>query len=855
MIMNQSKLLVTLAVIFSVLGTANAQENEFDLTSQRSESQNVLKVPGEKIDHHGLVVNPTPHSMKMTGTGTLDITHGVTLKDKTKSLEGELGFLTFRKKGVPVQVSYMKKGKVTALPDLEGAYTLNINKNGIRIMGRDSKGVFYAIKTLQQLLESPATEKGKKLPYLFISDYPTFAYRGIVEGFYGTPWSHKTRLSMMDFCGKYKMNTYIYGPKDDPYHSSPNWRLPYPKDESKNIHELVEACKRNRVDFVWAIHPGKDIKWNEEDYKNLVHKFDLMYGLGVRSFAIFFDDIEGEGTNPMKQVELLNRLTREFVKQKGDVAPLIVCPTDYSKLWANPTPQGSLSIYGRELDPSVNVFWTGDVVCSDATPETLDWVNSRIKRPALFWWNYAVTDYVRHIVLQGPVYGLDKSLTSNEMCGLLSNPMEHGEASKLSLYSVADYTWNPTAYNAIDSWERGLEVIAPRSKDAYRTFAIHSADTETGYRRDESWETETFRLANFTPQQYDALYREFEKIEQVPADMERGNDNPALLQELRPWLEEFGKLGTRGKKALQLMETFKKADNTTFWSAYVQNIMSPEERAAYEAHRSGTMKLQPFYELAMADLADAFYHKIANKKSLAEQAVGSYPNLKTTLTRLMFDNDTTTYYTSTVGQKTGEWIGVDLGEVKPVREVRILQGRNSADDVDYFDHAALEYSANGQEWKPLIADLQKVYNVHWTGQEVSAHYIRLRKLPSEKKNWVSIRTFEVNPVKTSQLGFELKAPKDSHAILAFDNRPTTAYAHSGVMSFGVKKGVKSYTLLLKLPAGGTMTLRMFNHQGKVVAEQAITTDFYQFSVDKNITKIELNGTANIFEIIPHSNTD
>ena len=105
----------------------------------------------------------------------------------------------------------------------------------------------------------------------------------------------------------------------------------------------------------------------------------------------------------MKQVELLNRLTHEFVQQKKDVSPLIVCPTDYSKLWANPSPQGALSIYGRALDPSVKVFWTGDVVCSDVTHETLDWVNQRIQRPAFFWWNYAVTDYVRHIVLQGPV--------------------------------------------------------------------------------------------------------------------------------------------------------------------------------------------------------------------------------------------------------------------------------------------------------------------------------------------------------------------------------------------------------------------------------------------------------------------
>ena len=207
---------------------------------------------------------------------------------------------------------------------------------------------------------------------------------------------------------------------------------------------------------MWAIHPGQDIRWNEEDYMNLLNKFNLMYDLGVRSFAIFFDDISGEGTDPEKQTALLNRLQSDFVTEKGDVSSLTVCPTDYSKLWANPTPEGSLSIYGRNLDPSVKVFWTGDVVCSDLTEETLEWVNSRIRRPAFYWWNYPVTDYARHIIMQGPVYGLETSLTSDDLCGFVSNPMEHGEASKLALYSVADYTWNIEAYNPVDSWERGI---------------------------------------------------------------------------------------------------------------------------------------------------------------------------------------------------------------------------------------------------------------------------------------------------------------------------------------------------------------------------------------------------------------
>ena len=400
------------------------------------------------------------------------------------------------------------------------------------------------------------------------------------------------------------MNTYLYGPKDDPFHSCPNWRLPYPEKEAQNIKELVQACKRNRVDFVWAIHPGQDIKWNEEDYQNLVNKFNWMYDLGVRDFAIFFDDISGEGTNPLKQTELLNRLTDDFVKAKGDVSPLTVCPTDYSKLWANPTPQGSLAIYGNSLNPDIKVFWTGDVVCSDLTPETMEWINSRIKRPAYYWWNYPVTDYIRNFILQGPVYGLDTSLTKENVCGVVSNPMEHGEASKLALYGVADYTWNIANYNPIDSWERGLQELTPKAKDAYRTFAIHSSDTENGYRRDESWETKTFRIAEWNDATAQALKTEFEKIEKVPAEMEQGCENKALLQELRPWLTEFGKLGTRGKQAIELAQIYRSGnDDSSFWNKYVQNLMSKEDRKAYEAHKSGTLKLQPFYENAMDDMA------------------------------------------------------------------------------------------------------------------------------------------------------------------------------------------------------------------------------------------------------------
>lgn len=844
-------LLTALAAGVFGIGTLSAQETEFDLSSQRSESQDVLMVPGQKLDHHGIIINPTPHTLTVDTSGWLNLGAGVRVIDKQVAFADDLSFLTSAKKGARLTLDFGPKvAEKAGVKALSGAYVLTIGEKGITITGYDERGTFYGIQTLRQLTESPIADSCR-LPYLTINDYPDLPLRGVVEGFYGTPWSHAVRLSLIDFYGRFKLNSYLYGPKDDPYHSSPNWREPYPEEQARNIHELVEACNRNRVDFVWAIHPGKDIKWNEEDYNNLVHKFELMYDLGVRSFAIFFDDIEGEGTNPVKQIELLNRLTKEFVQAKGDVAPLVVCPTDYSKLWANPTPEGSLSVYGRTLDPSVAVFWTGDAVCSDLTRETMEWLDSRIQRPGYFWWNYPVTDYVRHIIMQGPVYGLDTTLTANEVCGLASNPMEHGEASKLALYGVADYTWNIADYNPIDNWERGLAELAPEALDAYRTFAIHSCDTETGYRRSESWETETFRIDDYTPEQYDALLREFEKIERVPLLMEAKCDNKELLKELRPWLTEFGKLGTRGRKALELIKLYEGDDDGALWSAYVENLMSEEQRKAYEAHKSGTMKLQPFYENAMDDIRDGFYTKITGHLPAAAKAIGSFNNLSTPLGKLMFDNDTTTYYTSGLPQRPDSWIGADLGCVRPVEEIDIRQGRNSTDDVDYFDHVILEYSADGKTWSPLSDSLRQTYIIRWSGDPIDARYIRLKRLDSPKTNWASVREMAINPVRAEKLGFAITVADSlqKDVLYAFDQNPATSFHNAGTLTFGMPANTVSYTLLLKLEGNDHPVLRQLDAKGNVLSELVIDTPFVQLNVAKRAKQMVLEGAAEVFEII------
>ena len=830
------------AVLLATGICTSAQDDGFDLSSQRLEAQTIAKVPGHKVDHKGMVLNPVPHKIDIDADRSLDPAAGFRIKDRQGAFSGDFSFLRQDKKGIPLFIDFgARAAEKAGVKNTEGAYCLSIDEKGVRITGHDERGAFYALQTLRQVLESG------RLPYMTVFDWPDLKYRGVVEGFYGTPWSHEVRLSLIDFYGANKMNTYIYGPKDDPYHSCPDWRLPYPEDEAENISELVRACGKNRVDFVWAIHPGQDIKWNEEDYRNLLNKFNMMYDLGVRAFAIFFDDISGDGTNPTRQAELLNRLNAEFVKEKGDVRPLIVCPTDYSRLWANPGENGNLAIYGKTLDPSIEVFWTGDYVCSDLTRETMEWVNSRIRRPAFYWWNFPVTDYARHIVMQGPAYGLDTTLTSGDLCGIVSNPMEYGEASKIALYGVADYSWNTGAYNALDNWERALAHIVPGAAEAYRTFAIHSCDTETGYRRDESWETETFLVDNYTREQYDALLAEFRKIKEVPAQMEAGCTDRLLLEELRPWLVEFGRLGERGEKALGLIRLLEEGKTEEFWTEYTSNLMTADRLASYNAHKCGTFKLQPFYENAMDDLGIMFYEKLSGEKSSVVRGIGSFNNSFSTQTKLMFDNDSTTYYTSGTAQSKGSWIGVDLCSAVPVEEIFILQGRNSTDDVDYFDHAALQYSADGKTWHTLIDDMQKQYVIKWEGEPVQARFVRLLRLDSPKQNWASVRTFEVNPAKPGNLGFQIQAADPQAAVDAFDKDVQSFYRCEGTLSFGLAEGSRSLTLLTG--DGSGFTVKQLDKDGNEILSSTRSGAFTSVELAPETAGVAIDGTADIYEII------
>lgn len=441
------------------------------------------------------------------------------------------------------------------VPAKAESYYLSIDAKGqVVLVGRDAQGLYYGQQTLAQI------QSEGKAQVCTVKDWPDVAWRGVVEGFYGRPWSHEHRLRQLAFYGKQKMNVYIYGPKDDPYHRK-FWREPYPAEEAARIQELLVAAKENHVKFYWAIHPGVDIKWTTEDRDLLIAKLEKMYDLGVRSFAVFFDDIWGEGAKADKQAELLNYVDNNFVQKKGDVSPLVLCPTEYNKSWANEQ-KGYLRTLGSQMNKGIEIMWTGNSVVHCIDKPSMEWINERIQRKGYIWWNFPVNDFVRDHMLLGPAYGNGLDI-ADMVSGFVSNPMQYAESSKISLYNIADYTWNMAAYNYEKSWENAIKYVMPDEKAAaaLRTFALYNEDLGPnghGFRREESRHLVPIVDRIFNEEgkaRFEAcakLHSEMFELNRACNTLLATTANPWLTEELRPWVLQCKYIAEYGQIICQM---------------------------------------------------------------------------------------------------------------------------------------------------------------------------------------------------------------------------------------------------------------------------------------------------------------
>ena len=500
------------------------------------------------------------------------------------------------------------------IPQKAEGYYLAVEKNKVVIAGNDGSGTYYGVQTFTQMASQP------HVMCATITDYPSVPQRGLVEGYYGNPYSEADRMGLLQMFGEMKMNVYIYGPKDDAYHKS-KWREEYPADLAKKITEYVNVAKANKIEFMWAIHPGEDIQWNATDRANIVNKLKAMCALGVRSFAVFWDDLWGDdGTHGDEQAELMNYIAAELKKAYPDVKPLTICPTQYNRGWANAI---YLPALGDIMDSDINVMWTGNSVVDMINKSDMQWINNQIKRKAYIWLNYPVSDYCINHLLMGPTYGNDLDI-ADMLSGFVSNPMEYAEASKVSLFSIADYTWNMPAYDSNASWEAAMKYLMPENYEAFRFFCENNVDLGAnthGLRRmDESPEfvkaKETYNSNITTDREaaFAAIGEQFYKLVSSAETLLTTDEAQALTNEIKPWIESMKLLGQRGVCIIEMNKALTNQNPESFIDNYLKYKEYEEAQAALRSRdfagslriatpAVGTVHIEPFMKDIIGTLA------------------------------------------------------------------------------------------------------------------------------------------------------------------------------------------------------------------------------------------------------------
>jgi hyaluronoglucosaminidase len=285
--------------------------------------------------------------------------------------------------------------------------------------------------------------------------------RGVIEGFYGEPWTHEERLDLIRFCGAHGLNTWVHAPKDDPYHRE-LWRERYPDGELERFAELVREAERCNVEFVYAIAPGLSIRDDDEsELEALAAKREHLRSAGVETFQLLWDDIERDAVGFERQAEIANR----FAGGKE----LVVCPMGYAGTGDSLYRQA----FAPRLDPQLVVYWTGpEVVSLGISREALDFAVSRFRgHELLLWDNYPVNDVAPETLFLGPLRGRDPRLATGKLRGIVANGMVQAVPSKLALATVADWARDPSAYDPLESYERALREHGAEVLDALHRLA------------------------------------------------------------------------------------------------------------------------------------------------------------------------------------------------------------------------------------------------------------------------------------------------------------------------------------------------------------------------------------------------
>ncbi|MBF1070597.1 MAG: beta-N-acetylglucosaminidase domain-containing protein, partial [Prevotellaceae bacterium] len=597
------------------------------------------------------------------------------------------------------------------------------------IVGENSDAAFFALASLEQMIEH-GTEH---LPEVKLYDYADQQSRGLVEGYYGYPYSVAVKKDLMRFMMRMKMNTYMYGAKSDVYHSQ-KWEAPYPAtltpQQVKNglltqdmIRDIAKTSQDTKVNFIWAIHPGDSFVGDANVVNRIMNKYSRMYELGVRQFAVFVDDVgvpKSEAdckTNADHLTALQAAIDKKWnnasASPEARVRPLHFVPQVYTLSWVGEADRKRFYNALSKTPDKITIYITGWGVWTVPNSNDLDVVRKELQRPAAWWWNYPCNDNA-----DGQIYPSDMYYNFFEMpavdnnakmpkqlehgLGIVSNPMQEGEVAKTALFSVADYAWNNAAFDNMKSWNASFSRIlsSPEQQQAYKTIIP--------YLRWNDAEDMQQAIVRFKSGKTDKMKQLVERLLPAAETMLRLKDSSVenerlLYNDLAPWLL---KLHAMLRIAGQMVEVAESNEPEVRWEEYVKqldrmadlDVNTDYTAYALEGLGSGISvsqrQSQPsqkyFYPFMNYLRENGLGRQPFGKGAEPVQAVSSVSGVSP---RVVQQNGETYFNGVHVSVPSGDFVGLTFAEPFTPAEMRI--------DATLLSEWAVQWSEDGKNWNRM----------------------------------------------------------------------------------------------------------------------------------------------------------
>jgi hyaluronoglucosaminidase len=217
---------------------------------------------------------------------------------------------------------------------------------------------------------------------------------GIIEGFFGKPWTWEERRYAVEALAPFGYGFYHYAPKADLYLRR-RWQEAHPAAEAADIKAFAAFCKGLGVSFGVGLSPYEAFNdFNHEKSAALVRRVEELAALDCQELGIFFDDMHV--TLPdlaQKQIEITHLARDTAPHLRLNITPSFYSDDPVLERIFGTCPPNYLADLGKGLDPAIDIYWTGEEVCArEISQGHLKHLGEVLRRKPLLWDNYPVND-------------------------------------------------------------------------------------------------------------------------------------------------------------------------------------------------------------------------------------------------------------------------------------------------------------------------------------------------------------------------------------------------------------------------------------------------------------------------------